>query len=368
MIDYLPGAITWIQGRASMLRDKLASNDNPDALRVVLDVQVANLDSALDQIGDRLADPSLEDEAFADHHLASYREWVRLVAGVEQHFLMLCDLWRDDEDDMQGVLDQICIETGMPSAIRPVIALHGAQYSVMLGTGIIYAPRMERHFLLHLPDLYHEIGHLLVEEEAATLWGNAPTAIRNHFSRLIREGVVQGDPMAQDGTYRRMYDYWGQSWLVELTCDAIATFLCGPAYAWAHLHLCASHDSGIYVGQESHPADEARQELILMILDRLNEGEQRNRFADRWGSFAQTLGQRRPASYAAAYPDPLLELVVQEVHDGLLSLGLTIFDGAALDGGSTAALLNRAWEEFWRAPTEYRTWEETARGELRRAA
>lgn len=351
-----------------MLRDKLASNDNPDPLRGVLDAQVANLDTTLEQIRNRLTDRSLRDETFADQHLASYRGWVRLVAVVEQHFLMLCDLWRNDEDDMQGVLEQICAETGMPPSIRPVIALHGAQYSVMTGTGIIYAPRMERHFLLHLPDLYHEIGHLLVEEKAAILWGTARTAIQNHFSLLIREGTVQGDPMAQDGTYRRMYDYWGQAWLIELTCDAIATFLCGPAYAWAHLHLCASHDSGIYVGHESHPADHARQELIAMVLDRLGETEQRGHFADRWDSFAQTLGQRRPASYASAYPDALLGLVVQEVHDGLLSLGLTIYDGAAPDAESTAALLNTAWEEFWRSPTEYREWEETARGQLRRAS
>jgi hypothetical protein len=366
MNEYLPGAITWIQGRAAMLRDKLASDDNPPALRGVLEIQVARLDEALGEIGARLADPSLEDEAFADHHLASYRGWVRLVADFEHHFLMLCDLWREDEDDMQGVLDQICQETGMPPLIQPVIALHGAQYSVMLGTGIIYAPRMERHFLLHLPDLYHEIGHLLVERAAATLWGNARTSIRNHFSRLIREGLVQGDPMAQDGTYRRMHDYWSQPWLVELTCDAIATFLCGPAYAWAHLHLCASHDSGIYVGHESHPADEARQDLILMVLGRLGEDEQREQFMDRWSSFAKTLGQRRPASYDAAYPRSLLELVVHEVHGGLLSLGIKIYDGTG-DGCSTASLLNRAWEEFWKAPKEYRAWEEAARGDLRRA-
>ena len=67
-------------------------------------------------------------------------------------------------------------------------------------------------------------------------------------------------------------------------------------------------------------------------------------------------------------PKSSLGLVVQEVHDGLLSLGLTIYDGAAPDAESTAALLNTAWEEFWRSPTEYREWEETARGQLRRAS
>ena len=352
-----------------MLFDRLDPTERPPALHNVLTEQRAKLADILDAIELKLTNPTLSDPNYADSHLADYRIWVRYVNDVETIFLPLCDLWDEDAEEMQGVLSGVCDESRLPADVRrPVIALYGSEYQVGLITGIIYAPRMERHFLLHLPDLYHELGHLIVIKHWEVLWVQIARAIANHFDPLIQRGRAVSDPMWHDGTYQTSLDRWRDKWIVEFTCDIIGTLLCGPAYAWAHLHLCASHDMSVYQGGETHPADHARFQLIAAALDHLGEAEQREHFSEKWESFTSTLNQPIPAAFATSYPSTLLGLLVRDVHDGLVTLGMRIYDAAAPEAAPTAALLNQAWAAFWDNPQGYRQWEIATNGRLQQNA
>lgn len=358
MTEYLLGVIPWIRGRAEMLHDRLDPAIRHESLHVVLEELRALLGSIVAEANETLENQTLSNPSYADNHLTSYRSWVRTVNDIETDFLPICELWGADEESMQMLLNDVTAEVALPEDVRrPVIALYGASYEVETNMGIIFAPRMERHFLLHLPDLYHELAHLIDYAYWDVLSLDLTNAVVNHFDPLIRKGKANDDPFYMDGTYQRSQNYWFNKWRAEFTCDVVATLLCGPAYAWAHLHLCASNsDDDVYHGSETHPADHARFLLISHVLERMEELEQMRRFGAKWESFLATLNQTRPASFDFAFPTPLIEYLAATVHDGLVSLGMNVYDGTA----PTAALLNDAWAAFWDNPAGYREWEEVA--------
>jgi hypothetical protein len=180
-----------------------------------------------------------------------------------------------------------------------------------------------------------------------------------------------------------VYTLWHAAWLEEFTCDAIGTFLTGPAYAWQHLGLCARRGGGDpYASVASHPADHARAALIRTALERLSFDGEAQRFEDRWrelrGAWEQPLpagvpGLGRPAvkdpDFWSRYPvlggQRLTDRVVDECFAGLHALGLTPCPVGADPATSIRALLLDAWRRYEADPSAFVAGEQALITQLR---
>ena len=154
--------------------------------------------------------------------------------------------WGDDDTSANGLVERIATEIAYPLA-APVVACQSREYyRIYLDLGLMLIPPAEGAFLLHLPDLYHELAHPLLAEfndpkldplqkAFVQLWTDAQTYVHDELRREeSRRLTPQAFVMYLTGWSRS----W-RSWITEFVCDAFAAHCLGPAFAWAHLHLTA---------------------------------------------------------------------------------------------------------------------------------
>src|SRR2546422_473574 len=74
----------------------------------------------------------------------------------------------------------------------------------------------------------------------------------------------------------------------------------------------------------------------------------------QWDELQKTAVQSEPQEFRLAFPNALLEGVVEEVINYCTSTGIKPFDPATMP---IAKLLNDSWREFLQNPAAFRTWE-----------
>lgn len=153
--------------------------------------------------------------------------------------------------------------------------------------GLLAVPLAEPDFLLHLPDLYHEVAHPILSavnnpktDGFQSEFGKFIGIIIEFFAKRRAEISRQTGPKNQHMFEAGVLElYWVKHWSIELFCDLFATYTLGPAYAWSHLHLTAATDAdpfAVKLGKlASHPTNSARMEVILEALGRLGLTEGR---------------------------------------------------------------------------------------------
>ncbi len=93
-------------------------------------------------------------------------------------------------------------------------------------------PSGEEHSLLNLPDMYHEIGHLLHSMFGGISCETSGIIIDKHFAKEIVR--VQDDGTAAQLFKEKLEEakyLWEASWLEEFTCDLVGTYMTGASYA-----------------------------------------------------------------------------------------------------------------------------------------
>ncbi|SRR5579875_1044669 len=108
----------------------------------------------------------------------------------------------------------------------------------------------------------------------------------------------------------------------------------------------------------SHPPDAARMTLVLKGLARCGFTTEIARIQDRWRDFIAIAEGKAEPEYARCFPDQVLEEICSAAWEGVEALGCRVASPTTND--EVYGLLNRAWEEFWRAPSGYGKWEQGA--------
>jgi hypothetical protein len=115
----------------------------------------------------------------------------------------------------------------------------------------------------------------------------------------------------------------------------------------------------------SHPPDAARMEVILRALALNGFEKEAGCVQERWQQFLTLAGFRAEPEYRRCFPSSLLEKVCSAAIQGVTAGNCRI--ARSKTNEMVFALLNQAWEEFWRAPESYDAWEIQAVESLRGA-
>ena len=265
---------------------------------------------------------------------------------------------------LNDVLSAMHREVGLPFPCPAVSCMSSEYYFVHPPTNTAHVPLSEAAFLLHMPDFYRELGHLLLDgsDRGAEYGpildgvGGAVGAINEWYSRLASRMECDSAPAPMQDGVKWMWSRWRHVWIQEAFCDLFALFAAGPAYAYSNLHLVSKVDQDIHelkmLAKQDHPSGEARMRLLDIGMRLLGHGDDAARVGREWGTMAQFYGNPRP-EYDNAFPSGLLQQIAAAVLPTFGRAGLRGYSGGGrASGGSgcdtVAGLLNEAWLGFWR--------------------
>ncbi len=283
---------------------------------------------------------------------------------------------------LNKLIFKISQEVGLPLIHPSVCCTATEYYNSNLFTNVIFVPLGESEFLLHLPDLYHEIGHYVLGNMETDLklrpvkdsFDAAFSKVTDYYNALLRSKRREAGPEEIRTLIEWIHSSW-KEWINEFFCDLFALYTAGPTYAWSNLHLAVKQSENItqfYIFQkQTHPSDESRMRILLHGLKALGFDQEAASIKARWDEIAQFWG-KPPVEYQYAYPEELLKGLTGLALEGLKQSGFTITSRDLLskvDKADIRGILNGAWTVFWeKAPEDFRKWEEESLSKLWGAA
>jgi hypothetical protein len=354
----LPAIVTDLEIRADALLNSI-SGSPPAELSVRVDRvrrQAEMLRGEAHALRGLLGDP-----ADASDHFDQHLDLNRILRQLELFDLPLLQRWSPADRLITEMCHALLGQVDWPFEFPLVACFSTEYYWAHPIRKIIAAPANEEQRLLAVGDLAHELGHLAFVEDPLRFVG--PVLVE--VARYVQRNGVSPPPglnVEPRAFFAELSLAW-RAWLQEFVCDAIATYLVGPAFAWQHLRLACMEDSSQFyepVGFDAdHPADDARLRLSLLMLEQLGHHEAACEIEECWGELLTTVGATETPEYEAAYPDELLRAVVLSVRSHCQRRGLRAYDPDA-ECDDVARLANDAWERLHAEPDGYAEWERQA--------
>jgi len=307
----------------------------------------------------------LEEEAL---RLLEFRRVAARIDRVENAAIAAMSRSNEKESAVNNLLYRITKEIIYPIELPTVSLLSQNYFFINTDFQLMCIPLMELHFLLHLPDIYHELAHPLFRAEndprtkawLDAFW-RAQRLITAHFTKQIIELEGARTPDTIRVGVADAYQSWQCRWMEEFFCDLFGLFSVGPAFAWAHLHLHAERGRNAYQLPRrfsTHPADAPRMTVMLDALTVLNQGASAADIDSKWKRLLAVAGQSEPEDYQRYYPKPVLKKCMEEAFEGFTAMGCKPWPGN--DGDTVRKTLNEAWQRFWTAPQSFAAWEKEA--------
>ena len=237
-------------------------------------------------------------------------------------------------------------------------------------TNVIFMPIGETNSLLHLPDIFHEIGHEILHYseynsdlvEVYNCYLKAIETINEHFNKLLAEKKRETGSKIIIELIEAIHSYWKNNWINEFFCDLFACYSLGPAYVWAHLFLTLKISDNIYKFLiQSHPSDDSRLKFLLYILEYIGFDEETKIILDKWNKMPLALDVKPENEYKYAYPKSLMYKLAKIFLDGLEKSKFSRITNKKLDNmddDEVIRILNDAWKLFLKEPEIYGEWEE----------
>lgn len=324
------------------------------------------IDDVIDELDYFKNNEAYQNEKNQKSLLSKLKELISILDILEN--VVVAAINRFDENDDEKVnklVQKICKEINYPLLPPTVTCLSQEYYRIFPDFNLLCLPLLECEFLLHLPDLYHELGHPLLTEE------NNPknekykkqlskfiSHVNLYYRNLINDAERNNDIQYVE-FYRKWKSYW-INWAIEFFCDLFGTYTVGPAYAWAHLHLTAKRggnpfDVKKFGDYSSHPNDEARMIVQCFALDLLGFQEEKNKILKQWTAFKKIIPYQEEDAFEMAYPNELLEFCAVIGLQAAKDIGCTI--ASKSNQGQIYQMLNQSWVNFWDDAESYFEWE-----------
>jgi hypothetical protein len=272
---------------------------------------------------------------------------------------------------LNNLIFKIQKEIKLPLNAPSVACISTKYYYFHPFTNVIFVPVGESRFLLHLPDVFHEIGHEVLSERENELslkrisecYRTAIRTITSYYDVLMKKKMRDTGPRAIPATIALIHYQWKTYWINEFFCDLFALYTLGPAYAWAHLHLTTKKSEDVYdfssIIPRSDPSDDSRMRMLAIGLSKMGLGDKAVPILSRWNEIPLVANTQPVTEYQYAYPDDLMKEVAELFLSGLKDTGFTLVSAKELEGknDSVIGLLNKAWTLFWEDPDAFTEWE-----------
>lgn len=370
---YFQGTAAQLRDRASVLLNNIPRN-LPREFHLLIQLCQHAIREALSELA-WLSDAPMQAPNVQSERLRHLRRIVRDLDNLENVAIAALNRADPKQDRWLNLLmEQIRADIAFPLLPPVVTSLSGEYFHTFPAYNLVRVPLVEGNFLLHLPDLYHEVSHLLFAQHddpkiAPFLSAVTRTLDRvlGHFTDTISLEKRRNGPELLRYHMKHWQESWSRPWLIEFFCDAFALYTVGPAFAWSHFHLVAKRGQDPFEVDPgyryTHPADGARMEVLLKGLRLSGFSREAGEIRRQWEQLIAANGSRKDPDYVACYPDSLLAVVAREALQGVEGMGCVVVRPG--NEGKVSSVLNQAWDEFWLNPMAYSEWEHEAQRRLR---
>ena len=372
---YWDAAIQQGRERARLLKAKIPHPVKAAELVALQQLCESRIDDIIDRFDYLLTDQTILLKELMKERIRMFRRTLGELSQIETTAIAALSRVHDDDIFLNKLVFQIHSEIGYPLSPPTVTCLSREYFSINPALHLLEVPLAESDFLLHLPDLYHEIAHPLIAttnnpkvEPFQTEFGKFLIVETQHFEAERAANVRRTGPAEYFGQVLDLFERFWTHWASELFCDLFASYTLGPAYAWSHLHLTAGHEGDPFDVRlnrfMSHPPDEARMETMLIGLDLIGFRQVAQEIRGKWDAFLKSTGSVQTPLYRKACPVHLLEQAAIHALEGTKQIGCRIVNEAT--ASPVHNLLNSAWGNFWANPNHYHAWERDAIMALKR--
>ncbi|SFE52978.1 hypothetical protein [Spirosoma endophyticum] len=369
MVRYIDGAIREAIGKGRALMIKIPGARTLGihfaSLANFANTEIGVIIDALDLL---LVDSDYSDPKNLKSKFSKFKKLSGVLSSIENVVIAAMSRKTDDDDFVNKLVHEICKEINYPLPPPVASCLSQKYYHIYSDYGLICIPLLESEFVLHIPDLYHELGHPLIERDNPKIEAFKNNLayfmleVRKHFEDEIKRreinklGISEKDPIY---TYK---DSWLEKWAEEFFCDLFATYTLGPAYLWSNLHMCVEMSWEVYKTPTqvitTHPASDARMRCCLLALEILGFKQEATDIREKWDEFVKIIGQKRTDDYSIAFPEKILKRAAEYCYIGIQQIGCQLATSSTND--KVNKLLNQAWKQFWIDPQNFINWERQA--------
>jgi len=364
---YLQSLILEAIERLKTLKAKFPNKLNVHFHQLAQTTQI-DIDDNIALLDDYLKDAQLNTPSNFPQLLTKIKEVHRDVKILENVVVAAINRYNNEDDvRVNKVVKIICDEINYPLIPPTVSCLSQKYYRIFTGYNLLCVPLLECEFLLHLPDLYHELGHPLIDidnnpktQEFNISIGRFLSMAKKHFNKMIDYDIRNNNGKLKD-YYQLWKRCWGK-WLVEFYCDIYAVCTLGPAYCWSHLHISAKQGGNPFevprYHKTTHPNDHARMLVITTVLYLMGFSKEKEMILVKWGALNKITTYQKGSTFKLAYPEELLQQCAIFGLQATKSIGGTI--ATSDHSGVIFQTLNEAWTKFWDNSITYFKWEKEA--------
>lgn len=370
VFDLFQGAVFQAKKRALHLQEVAIANPRPD-LRDIQRLCLERLKEVLTNLDLLIQDMPVIWKQDSSIALGMYRALSDQIYKIERDGVFSLIHSPKSDAFLTKLTQQVCEEINFPVLPPTVSQTSRTHYSYNRSFNLLFVPPLESQFLLHMPDLYHELCHPLFSTEYNQLPGLA--AFRGRFATAMydrRESLLhqmleldrREGPREEMQRLNAWLASWAPDWLEELYCDLFAIFTLGPAYAWANCHLCLKLSTNPFQTPqqvlEDHPPNAARMAIMLIGLTKLGFAAEADHAASLWDGQVNAVGCKADMAYRQCFAPGVLEEIATSAFEAFEQTGLKKAQPSEITG--IALCLNQAWGRFWSDPAGFGEWETQA--------
>jgi len=314
---------------------------------------------------------SLVGNAFEAEHLRIFKRIVAEMDDLETVGIAALSRASDADGDHQinVLISRITREIHYPR-LTPIITTSSQNYfCIYPAFNLLCIPLIEGRFLLHLPDLYHELAHPFFTEKNDPVlepfqhrFEDAIVEVLSHFEEEKAKAEYRRGPRNLCDLLHTWQKSWIKFWMEEFFCDLYGVYTLGPAFVWSHLHLAIKRGGDPHeltlLRVTSHPCDHARMVAMLQALELSGFQEVAEQIQQKWHEFLEQIAAQPEPEYHRCYPSNLITAIVHHAWYAVKEIQARIATPTTQD--SIHNLLNHAWQQFWHNPTMYVDWERQA--------
>ena len=363
MQHYLEAIITETIERAKRLKTRLPTPP-PIHFQVLAQTCLMLIDKHISFLNLLYSAPEYQVNLNQSNRLRVLKTIVKDLDIIENVAVSAISRLHKDDTKINKVVQQICKEIDYPIPVPPTAsALSTNYYQIYPQFNLLCVPLLECDFLLHLPDLYHELAHPLFWTENDSRIGPFQDRAKEFYDIVSEyfDRVTLEDQRNNRGNMVVNYNVWKSNWAnwrIEFFCDIFGVCTAGPAYGWAHLHLTTKRGSNPFqvplYSKSTHPNDEARMQVILNVLEYMHLTDAKESIEKRWKEMQGITAGQKNSLYDFAYPADLLK---ECAFHGFRAVGDIQCNIAPNQTGVIFRTLNEAWDQYWADPTSFSTWE-----------
>ena len=280
-----------------------------------------------------------------------FRQCEKEIELIEYYGISALYFDNDEIGFLNKLVHKIKLEINLPVPPPAVACFSTRYYHYQPFVNIIFAPLGEAQFMLHLPDIYHEIGHAVIENrhndkrlrEISKCYNELGKYVTEYYSKLLLQKQRQSGPQRIPMLIDLIRHQWIKYWIDEIFCDLFALYVLGPAFLWSHMHLTAKKSQNVFdfsdVSIMTHPSDDARYRCMQHGLDRMGFASEGKAIDKIWKTIPLVESGNPSDDYNLyAYPPELLSEIAQIIIAGLQASQFSGVDPDVLENTTTHIL------------------------------